>query len=88
VKLAATQPRWFSPPQIADQLAVDAAKVLRWINSGQICAVNVATGLAGRPRWRISEEELFAFLRRRQSRPAAPLEKRRPRKMKGIVSFF
>lgn len=73
---------WLTPPQVAEQLAVDAAKVLTWIQGGELAAVNVATRVGGRPRWRISQVALEAFLVARQSTPPAdvPPKARRPTK--------
>jgi len=48
--------------QVAQQLGVDQGKVLDWIHSGQLVAVNVATNSGGRPRWRVSQESLAEFL--------------------------
>jgi hypothetical protein len=70
-------PRWFTPPQVARQLAVDPAKVVGWCKSGKLVAVNVSDGI--RPRFRISPEALADFLRRRQ---ATPPIKQAPRRNK------
>lgn len=67
----------FSPQQVAERYGVDHFKVLRWINSGQLAAVNVATSPKGRPRWRISEEALADFERRRSNMPAPTTSRRR-----------
>jgi len=68
---------WLTPPQIARQLGVDAAKVIRWIGSGELVGVNVATSTGGRPRWRVAPEELEAFLGRRRATPATRAPRRR-----------
>jgi hypothetical protein len=81
--------RWLTPPQIGRFLAVDPAKVLQWIRSGQISAANVATNARGPPRWRIAPAELEAFLQRRQSQSPAPAPRpRRRRKISEIKEFF
>ncbi len=71
-------PRWLTPPQVAEQLAVDPAKVLTWIRSGALAAVNVGEGPL-RPRFRVSPEALSDFLRRRQTTPPTPRPRRRRR---------
>ena len=59
---------WITPTMIADDMGVDVAKVIGWIRSHQLTAVNVAASPTGRkPRWRIRREEFEAFLKRRQS---------------------
>ncbi|MGH7137562.1 MAG: helix-turn-helix domain-containing protein, partial [Pirellulales bacterium] len=60
---------WLTPPQLAKQLGVQAEKVLGWIRSGELRAVNVADRAGRRPRWRISAETIEEFLRRREAVP-------------------
>lgn len=62
---------WITPAQVAEQFGVAVGKVLKWIQRGELAAVNVASTTAGRPRWRISPEALDGFLQRRQSKPPA-----------------
>lgn len=61
--------RFLTPPQIAARYGIKPEKVLRWIANGELVAVNIAERSTGRPRWRVSEEALQAFERRRSSRP-------------------
>ena len=56
---------WLSPPQVARARGVKPAKVLVWIDRGELEAVNHAATAGGRPRWRISPEALAAFDRAR-----------------------
>lgn len=58
-----------TPPEVAKRYSVKPQKVLAWIRSGELVAVNVAERANGRPRWRVSEEALETFERRRSSRP-------------------
>jgi excisionase family DNA binding protein len=75
-----------TPPEVARHLRVNADKVLAWIRSGELRAVNVATGLAGRPRWRVSLADLKAFIARRSARPApAPRRRKRPAE---VIEYF
>jgi excisionase family DNA binding protein len=77
--------RWFTPPQVAEQLAVDSAKVIAWIRSGALAAVNVGNG-ATRPRYRVAPEAFEEFLRRRSTQPAAkPVRTRRIATVKEFV---
>lgn len=63
---------WHEPAPVAKTFRVSVHKVLRWIETGELTAVNVAATTSTRPRWRISQEALDAFIAARQSRPAAP----------------
>ena len=65
----ATERRWLSPPQVAEQLGIDPGKVIAWIRAGQLAAVNVAENVGGRPRYRISPDALDAFLLGRSTAP-------------------
>lgn len=58
--------RYMSTAMVAEQLGVGHDKVLIWITSGELVAVNVSN--ATRSRWRISIDELDAFCDRRSNR--------------------
>lgn len=79
-------PSWRTPPQIAEELAIDVSKVLSWIHTGQLVAVNVAEKVAGRARWRIAQTEFEAFLNRRQRRPQVVVKRRK--KQAGVIEFY
>jgi hypothetical protein len=59
---------WFTPPQVAQARALRISKVLSWIASGELQAINCAERMGGRPRWRISAAALAEFDRARSSR--------------------
>lgn len=61
---------WLSPPQIARARGVRVAKVIHWIRTGELEAINLASRRDGRPRWRISPEALARFDAARSSRVA------------------
>jgi len=75
---------WFSPPAFAKELGVEPPKVIAWIRSGELVAVNIAQRVGGRPRYRISREAIETFLRRRSTSPA-PKVSRRKRESRGDV---
>jgi len=80
---------WLSPPQIAKRLGIDPGKVRGWIDSGELPAVNIASRVGGRPRWRIAMDDWNAFLlRRRSPAPVVPQPRRRRRKMKNVTQYF
>lgn len=75
--------RSLSPRQLAHYLGVGPSKVLQWIRSGRIRAVNLASDPAGRPRWHVTPEALQEFLAARAATPAAP----RPRRQRRSVGI-
>jgi hypothetical protein len=58
-----------TPKEIATRFSVKPEAVTAWIAAGELVAINVARPGATRPRWRISEEAIEDFERRRSSRP-------------------
>ena len=77
---------YLTPPAIARLLGVKASKIVRWCNSGEISAVNVAADRAGRPRWKISRESFEQFLATRGNRK--PMKVTRRRKSAPLVEEF
>jgi len=81
-----------TPPQAARRLGVHADTVRAWINKGTLKAVNVAlTPGVGRPRYRISCEELANFQARQAVTPLPKLPRARPRRSElpaGFVDFL
>lgn len=63
------QPAFMTPPAVAKLLGISAEKVLTWIRNGDLRAVNVATTLGGRARWRIRRTDLEEFLAARENPP-------------------
>lgn len=83
--------RWLTPPEYAEARGVKPDKVLGWIRSGSLRAVNFAAKTSGRPRWRISPEAIREFeqVRTNLSRASLPLgrQKRKPVKA-DVIEFF
>lgn len=53
--------------EVASELGVDRSTVSAFINTGELKASNVAKSAASRkPRWRISDQQLEAFLKQRE----------------------
>ena len=84
------QTRKLTPPEVARRLGVSADKVLVWVHSGELRAVNLATKPHGRPRFAIDEADLDAFEEQRRVRAPAPVSRRRrkQRKEASIIEFF
>ena len=76
-----------TPPQISNDLSVGHDKVLGWIHSGELQAVNLAARRDGRPRWRISDEDLEDFLARRAASPA-PKRRRRRKQPNHVTDYY
>jgi hypothetical protein len=75
-----------TPPQVAQRYGVSPEKVIAWIRAGELRAVNVATTLGGRPRWRIDPADLALFEARRA---AVPVPAARRRRVAGdVIEYF
>lgn len=79
--------RGLTPPEVASLYGVEPAKVIAWIRSGELPAINLATRAdAKRPRYRIREADLDVFEQvRLAKRP--PRSTRRPRRSTERVFF-
>jgi hypothetical protein len=74
--------RGFTITDVARRHRVRRAKVLGWINSGQLAAINTADPLS-RPRYVVLPESLTTFERRRTATP----NKRAPRRRRQRVAI-
>lgn len=61
-------------PALARTYGIGQGKVLGWIASGELRAINCAAKDGGHPRWRILPEDLAAFESRRASRATGDAE--------------
>lgn len=77
-----------TPPELAAQLGVSVDKILTWIHSGELRAVNLATRLGGRPRFRIDPADVAEFENRRVARPIPKTPKPRRRPCHDLIEFF
>jgi excisionase family DNA binding protein len=66
------EPRKLTPPQLARRLGVGPDKVLNWIRTGELRAINGAAKPNGRPRYLIDKADVEAFEAKRQVRPERP----------------
>lgn len=77
---------YLTPPQIAARLRVKPHKVLVWINSGRLRALNISAG-AERPRYRVHEADLEVFLDSLAvNKP--PIQTRRRRQPMDVVEYI
>ena len=85
--IAAPKRTKLTPPQLAAMWGIDVAKVLHWIKSGELRAINVASDRNGRPRYAIDMADIAVFEARRAVQPPAPRIRRR-RADPGVIQFF
>lgn len=64
-----TRTQFLTPPEVARLIRVREAKVISWIRSGRLPAINVSEG--ARPKYRIKPDDLDGFLKSRAVAPIA-----------------
>jgi len=76
---SAELPEWMTPRQLARHRQIRVEKVLNWIKSRELEAINMAASLSSKPRWKVSKAALEAFDRGRSNRAfvAPPVLRRR-----------
>jgi hypothetical protein len=73
---------------LAKRYHVNPAKIIGWIRTGELTAVNIASRPGQRPRWIITPEQLAAFESLRCSSVTVkpnPIRRRRDRR---ITEYF
>lgn len=73
--------------QAAERLGVTPGKVLGWIGSGELAAIDVSAARNQRPRWRIDPTEFERFLNARRS-AAAPKPARNRKPPKSVTKYI
>jgi len=87
VALSTTKQK-LNPPELAKLMRVNPDKVLGWINSGELRAVNVAGRGCKRPRWRIAIEDVALFERAREARKPEPRLRRTRTLPDEVIKYF
>jgi len=77
-----------TPPALARRYGVHPLKVLGWIRSGELRALNVAARPNGRPRWRITQQDIAEFEAGRAATPPPPKRQPRRRALEVAEDFF
>jgi excisionase family DNA binding protein len=79
----------FSPADVAKRYGVSPLKVRKWIEHGELRAINVVGRLGGRkPRWRVPVEALAEFEKRRSSKVAVTDVPARFRRTEAAITQF
>ncbi len=80
---------FFTPAQIASRLGLSKPDpVFRWIATGELKALNVATNKSGRPTWRIRPDDFQHFLDGRTAVPAPVRPTRRGQRRPEVTAYF
>lgn len=77
-----------TPPEVAKLFGVEPGKVIAWIRSGELRAIDGATRRGQRPRFLIDVDDLAAFERSRAVVPPSAPAPRRRRSSGQVTEFF
>jgi hypothetical protein len=77
-----------TPPQLARAWGLDVQKIIGWIRSGQLAAINAATNPTGKPRFLIDRQAILDFEARRAVTPPAARPARRRRSAPAVKTYF
>ena len=78
---------FLTPQKIGELLGVGHDKVLGFIRTGELRAIDLSTTRGKRPRWRISRDDLDAFLARRSATPP-PKPRRQRRQPDDVIEYY
>ena len=76
-----------TPPELARAWGIDVQKVLHWVKTGELRAINAATDRNGRARYLIDVNDVAVFEASRAVQPPVPRLRRR-RVDPSIINFF
>lgn len=82
--------RYLTPPEIARMWGTSVKKVLAFIDSQELPAIDLATNRGSRPRWKVTPEALSQFELSRRSLPAQPrtaTRRRKKRDAEHVIQF-
>ena len=77
-----------SPPEVARRWGVSAEKVIAWIRSGELRAIDAATHRGGRPRYLVDLVDLAEFEAKRAVVATPATHRRRRRKDPAVIQYF
>ncbi|WP_144996389.1 MerR family transcriptional regulator [Polystyrenella longa] len=78
-----------TPPQLAQRWGVKPFKVLGWIRSGELPAMDISTNRGvGRPRFKVLMTDVLAFEQRRKVQTPIKPQRRVRRSDPNVIEFF
>lgn len=77
-----------TPPEVARRWGIAADKVIGWIRSGELQAIDASARRGGRPRYLIDVGDLKVFEQARRVQPPAHVAPRRRRRDENVIKFF
>jgi hypothetical protein len=77
-----------TPPELARRWGIDWHKVVAWIRSGELRAIDASTRLGGRPSFLIDERDIEAFELRRAVGGPVKAPRRRRAKQQDVIELF
>ena len=83
----ATLPITLTPPAVAKRYGVKSDRVIAWIRSGELRAIDVSSKGSKRPRFRIDPKDVEAFELQRSVTPAKKVARAR-RKQARVTEYF
>ena len=76
-----------TPPEVARRWGISPEKVISWIQSGELRAMDASAKPGGRPRYLIDIRDLEAFEMRR-SVTTVPKTRRQRKTQPGVIQYF
>lgn len=77
-----------TPREVAVRYRVSAEKVRKWIERGELRAINTADTKSGKPRYVVPVEALAEFEQKRAAAAPKPAPVKKPRGPVGQIDFF
>ncbi len=77
-----------TPPTLAKQWGISVDKVLTWIHTGELRAIDGSTRRGGRPRYLIDDVDIEAFEQLRAVQPDPKPRRRRKRRADSVIEFY
>lgn len=78
--------KYYTVPELSKLIGISDEAIGAHISAGRLIAINVGNG-PSKPRWRISQDDLDAFLNARRTSPHAARAAKRKQQSTGEVEF-
>lgn len=79
---------WITPPELAAEMGVSRDKILYWIHSGELRAVDITKTRGGRNKFRIERESIDEFKKLRENNASPKIPRRRRKAPTNVIEFF